>query len=254
MVTGPQRPIPLPQKVIALEQVLIVNRSTVLTDARLQNVMPAYQAFVTKDLGPIWNVAAELVFVGKGDAIPDGGWPLLHEDTTDQPGAGGYHLDDKGRVFGRVFVRDAMQAGEAWTIDGSHELAEMLVDPTAGTDDKVLVELRGQWARYQCLPEVCDACEGDMFGYHRPGADGTPVPLSDFVLPEYFYMHPANGVAYDFRGHLFSPAPSLLPDGYLGLRDRMTGEWSQVSNFRLGERRSRRPERMGRTRFAASRR
>lgn len=234
--------------------IAVVNRTSVLSDVQLQNVVPAYQAFVTQDLAPVWNVSAELVFVGENDPVPPGAWPLSHEDTTDTPGAGGYHLDDRGRVMGRVFVKDAIEAGEAWSIDGSHELAEMLVDPSAGTDPSVFVALRGEWARWQCLPEVCDACEGDQFGYHRPGADGSAVPLSDFVLPEYFFMRPtpANG-AYDFRGHLLSPAPALLPDGYLGVRDRMTGEWSQVSNFRLGIRRSRRPQRMHRLRDLAAR-
>jgi hypothetical protein len=53
-------------------------------------------------------------------------WPLSILDTTDVPGAGGYHDDDGGLVQGCVFAADAMQYGEAWTVNATHELLEML--------------------------------------------------------------------------------------------------------------------------------
>lgn len=228
--------------------IVLVNRTTVLTDDQVKNIIPALQAQVTTDFSPVWGLDATLGFFGIGDPDPGPGtWPLLLLDTTDQPGAGGYHLDQSGQVFGRVFCRDAIDAGDSWTIDASHELLEMLADPTAGTDPSQYVWLQGgEWTGKQCLREVCDACEAEQFGYSRLGADGSPVMLSDFVTPGYFFL-PDHSGHFDFGKHLKAAAPALLVDGYLGIFDPATGDWSQVSNFRRGEK-SARAKRMHRTR------
>jgi hypothetical protein len=208
-----------------MDRIVIVNRSSVLTDAQVQAVVPALQAQVTHDFAPLWGIDAEVVF----GADPIEGWHLAILDTTDMAGAGGYHVDEQGRVSGKVFAKDAIAAGEAWAVDASHELLEMLADPTAGTDPAQFVNLTGRYAGMQCLREVCDAVEDDSLGYSRPGADGKPVLLSDFVLPEYFTG--AAAMSYDFGDHLHAPAPALLHNGYLGIYDPATRQWSQVSDF-----------------------
>lgn len=219
-----------------MDTIIVVNRSTVLTDEQVRNVIPALQDQVSRDFEPVWGIGATIVFAA--DLGPND-WPLYILDTTDVPGAGGYHLDANGKVEGKVFARDAMEAGEAWTVDLSHELLEMLADPSAGTDPSKFIALTGKWEGYKCLREVCDAVEDDSLGYGLPGADKRLVLLSDFVTPAYFEDGAVSnrfGQA-DFKGHLptGAVAPALLQGGYLGLL-QPDGTWTQVSDFALAPR------------------
>jgi hypothetical protein len=141
-------------------------------------------------------------------------WPLYLFDTTDIPGAGGYHLDDTGTPTGKVFVADAMNYGEAWTVDATHELLEMLGDPTTAT----IVDI--MHTQLRCLQEVCDACEADKYAYRKIG-----ILVTDFCLPAYF--HGATSGPYDFTGNLHKPVPALLPGGYLGI-ELPNGMWTQI--------------------------
>jgi hypothetical protein len=226
-----------------MDTIVIINRSSV-ADAEISNIIPALQAQVSGDFAPLWGIDATIEFVGKRAHAPQGAWQLEVFDHTDVQGAGGYHVDQNGRVSGKAFWLDAVEAGEQPSVDVSHEMLEMLADPTTAT----MIDLQGQWQGYQCLREVCDAVESDELGYSKPGVDGTAVLLSDFVLPAYFFQGNPSGGKYDFRGQIGGAAPTLLQGGYLGIYDPTTRKWSQVSDFDLATgRRSRRALRHGRT-------
>jgi hypothetical protein len=240
-----------------MDTIVIVNASTVLTDAEVQAVIPGVQAQVSEDFAPLWGIDAKVEFAGQGTsgAFAGSTWALYVYDHTDTPGAGGYHTDDRGRVSGKVFAADAIEGGEAWTVDLTHELLEMLGDPSAGTDPSKFITIP-DGSGDQCLREVGDAVEADEFAYQKLG-----VTVTDFVLPQYFYLPAVTSPAwpkgappaYDFMGHLTSgAAPTLLYGGYLGIR-LPDGEWSQVSMFRKDGTRSRRALRDGgRTSYAAA--
>jgi hypothetical protein len=226
-----------------MDTIVIVNRSSV-ADAEISNIIPALRAQVSEDFEPRWGIGAAIEFVAKNAHAPHGAWQLEIFDHTDVPGAGGYHVDQNGRVSGKAFWLDAVEAGEQPSVDVSHEMLEMLADPTTAT----MIDLQGQWQGYQCLREVCDAVESDELGYSKPGGDGTAVPLSDFVLPAYFFQGDPSAGKYDFRNQIEGAAPTLLQGGYLGIYDPRTGRWSQVSDFDFTTgRRSRRALRHGRT-------
>ena len=243
------------------DTIVVVNKSS-LPDSQVSAPVPAAQAQVDDDFAPMWGIHAHILFASANEALDPAWWPLYVYDRTDTPGAGGYHTDDQGRVSGKVFALDAIEGGEAWTVDLTHELLEMLGDPTAGTDPSAMINLTGQYAGLQCLPEACDAVEADGLAYSK----GTPgsvvrVMVSDFVLPQYFFRPPVTSpawptgapMAYDFIGHLTSgPAPTLLYGGYLGIFDPRTASWSQVSMFDKAGRHSRRSQRHGRTAWRAS--
>src|SRR5215469_7028030 len=145
-----------------MTDIVIVNRCTVLSDAAIDAVVPAFQAQVTEDWLPHWpGRGATLHFAGLKDAVPAAMWPLYILDTTDVPGAGGYHDEQSGVPYGRVFAADAISYGEAWTVDAGHEAFEMLGDPYVNT---ILPIPKTQW---HCYQEVCDAVEADQYGYHK---------------------------------------------------------------------------------------
>ena len=221
-----------------LAEIVIVNKSTVLTDAEITAVLPAIQAQVDEDFMPIWHARAKLSFVGAGHHVARDDWPLYIMDHTNQPGALGYHQDSHGRVSGRVFAADDKTYGVSWTVDLTHELLEMLADPTTNT----IIEMPDGRS---CLQEVCDAVEDDAVAYTKNG-----VLVSNFVLPSYFYK--GEGHKYDFRGKLHGPAPALTPGGYLGIYDPATGQWTQVTAHLADGRTSPRSRRHGRTEWHAS--
>jgi hypothetical protein len=226
--------------------IVVVNRSS-RPDAEIENIIPALQMQVSHDFAPLWGIDTTISFVGRHHPIPAGEWPLRILDHTDVAGAGGYHVDLHGRVSGKVFWLDAIEAGEQPSVDVSHELLEMLADPSAGTDLATYINLQGRYTGLQCLREVSDAVESDALGYTHPGADGKPVLLSDFVTPRYFGKENPGGVTlYDFQGRLHEPAPGLLQGGYLGIYNPKTGRWTQVSDFDPIAGQSRRALRHGR--------
>lgn len=222
--------------------IFVVNKCSVLTDAEIQAVIPAVQAQVHEDFAPIWasssaTADATVQFIGKGHRVPHGTWPLYIMDNTNQPGALGYHNDTHGRICGFVFAADDKRYNVSWTVDLTHELLEMLGDPTTRT----LIKLPDG---RECLREVCDAVEDDNVAYTKGG-----VLVSNFVTPAYFYE--ATGGKFDFGGKLTAAAPALTPGGYLGIYDPTSGQWTQVTARLEDGSTSYRSHRRGRTEYRA---
>jgi hypothetical protein len=231
-----------------MTDVVLVNQTSVLTDDQVLAVVSILQTLFDRDFEPVWatGLAVKVSVAGTAD-VTAAAWPILLQDTTTVPGAGGFHSDDAAVPTGYVFVKDAMDAGESWTVDLTHEFLEMCSDPTTNT----LISLPGM-PGYSCLAECGDAVEEDTLGYKIDG-----VLVTDWCTPEYFYQTAADGgqgtVAgnfprgkYDFMNHISAPAPALLHGGYLGIRDP-DGDWGQVTMFDLSGKLSRRAMRtMGR--------
>jgi hypothetical protein len=198
--------------------VAMVNRSSVLTDHTASTTIPAFQTWLDQHVIPAWGIRpVKLSYVPKHVAMPPhaGLWPMYLLDTSDVPGAGGYHEDTGQTPDGKVFVKDAITYHISWTVDFSHELVEMLVDPQ--TDRWVPLPSMPGW---NVIVEPGDPVEADALGRDIGG-----VLMTDFVLPAYFGLptppsQPAvlRGLI-DWLGHLDKPAPALLPEGYVSLRD-----------------------------------
>lgn len=216
-----------------MTDIAIVNACSVLTDAEIAAVVPALQAQITEDFTPIWISTATLHFFDKRHKPPRGMWLLEILDHSDVPGALGYHVDQRGRVSGKVFAADDMKFGVSWTIDLSHELLEMLGDPST---EIMAVMPDGR----RCMREVCDAVEDDAVAYRKNG-----VLVSNFCTPAYFYAGP--GGRYDFCYKLHASAPALTPGGYLGIYDPTTGLWTRTTARLVNGDESHRSRRHGRT-------
>lgn len=188
-----------------MPNVAIVNRSHALFDHQIAAIVTPVQAALYEDFAPLWGIAPTILhFVSSCQRVPSGFWPIFVLDHSDVQGAGGYHEDTGAVPDGKIFAADALQYGISWTVDLTHELFEMLADPTTdrwvplpGSVDKIIVE-------------VGDPVEADQFGYQKHG-----VLITDFVLPQYFNL--ASGTQYDFTRKLTAPATALLPGGYLSL-------------------------------------
>src|SRR5579859_7212573 len=104
--------------------ILIVNASSVLTDAEVRAVLPALQKWDDEMLRPAYDLdACAYGFMPQGqlpDPTDNSVYPIfLNRHSTDD-GILGWHDDQAGKTFGRVFVGDAIRYGVAWTVTLSH--------------------------------------------------------------------------------------------------------------------------------------
>lgn len=200
-----------------LPKIAIINRSTVISDIGLQQIVAALQIQVTRDYAPIWGGSANLVFVPKAAKAPLDAWWLTALDTSDQAGALGYHdLTATGLPLGKAFVKSDLDAGYSPSVTISHELLEILLDPD--------INLCAQAGNRLYAYEACDPCEADRFGYKI-----NSILLSDFVTPAWFSPAPRVTRPFDFMNKITKPL-GLLGGGYAQYLD-LTGNsgWQQVS-------------------------
>lgn len=214
-----------------MTSVVIVNASTVLADAEVQAAIPAFTHWANTLVCPAYGLEpVTLEFAASGSTPPAAAWMLAILDASDLPGAIGYHLDSAGRVSGKVFAQDCLDDGVSWTVDLTHELGEMLVDPTAAT---IITLLGGR----RTPKEICDPVEADEFGVTIAG-----VLCSNFVLPSYWVQ---GSGPWDYQARLTGSAPVLAPGGYAEILDPSAGSaWTTVfaerSDGTLGDRAARR--------------
>jgi len=168
----------------------------------LAQVAAALQKQITRDFAPFWNVVAT-VDAFTFDEVPAGYWPIIVQDTIDQPGALGYHqTHDDGTPYSLVLY------GPSWSLTASHECLEMLADPF-GSLKRAGQSLRPEQGRVDFLVEVCDPCEDVQFAYPVNG-----VMVSDFYTPAFFDPVAAPQGRYSYSGAITRPF-QVLPGGYL---------------------------------------
>ncbi len=184
--------------------VAIIPKNVGIPPAELALVASAINLQVTRDLAKPWNVQATVA------AFPDDREPLARGFVpvyvvADTGGSDGIHQhpDDKTLL---ALVRYAANA--RWSLAASHEILELLVDPTLRR--MLPGPLPGEPAvTVQYLVEICDPCEGPDYAYHVDAAHG--VYVSDFCLPSYYAVSSPAGGPYTFRDNL--PGPGTIVTG-----------------------------------------
>ena len=209
-------------QIAAINNISIINATTVLNDSEIRPVVEALQKQVSNDFRPVWGIDAKLNFVPATVNPPAGTWWLVILDDSDQAGALGYHdLTPDGLPIGKVFAGTDLKYGLTWSVTASHELLEMLADPNINLTVLVQTAAAGTLYAY----EVCDACESDNDGYEI-----GVVRVSDFVFPSWFEDFRTKGsTQFDQGNHIQSPL-QLLSGGYIGAFDVTSGSgWHQVT-------------------------
>jgi hypothetical protein len=178
--------------------VYVVDDSDSITEAELADALPAFQAAVSHDLKPYWNVDARLVL---GPPPSARAWTITLSDHVDCLFCAGYHDTRLGVPYAKVFTLEDVD----WQVVFTHELFEMLVDPQINRAALDKLTFR--------LVEVADPVEAEQYAYERPSATGQPVQISDFVT-ERWYRHGLQRGPFDYAGHVRKPL-QLLTDGYV---------------------------------------
>src|SRR3954467_9703484 len=132
-----------------IPQIAIAPVTSELNFQQVLDVTAAIQKQVTRDFTPIWNIPATVNAFQSADSIPIGYWPMLVVDELPNPADTGFHKTDDNQPMARVLFTDD------WSIAASHEVLEMLADPSG---DRLVTSqsLKTGQGRVRYLVEVCD--------------------------------------------------------------------------------------------------
>src|SRR5260370_363942 len=149
------------------QPIFIVNNSNVSSDD-VASMTAAVQAQLDGPFQSAWRDTAQLTI----DSPPPGAIVLSVQQTSDVPGALGYHdLGSDGAPFGKIFVDDSAAAGVPFSAVLSHEVLEMVID--LYVDANAVVD-NGDGTGTLYALEDCDPVEADAY------QDGNGVTLSNF--------------------------------------------------------------------------
>ena len=197
-------------------QIAVINESTAISDADVQNMISAFGQQWNHDLAPVWGLdTATFSFVPKNQQPAAGTWWVVFLDNSDQAGALAYHdLTNEGLPISKVFVKTLVGDHASISVGATHEICEMAVDPWLNS---AYQDVHGTfWAG-----EICDPVESDQYGYKIDG-----VLVTDFVTPNWFGHQHAQG-DIDFQHQARAPF-EVLSGGYAQKFDPHRG-WVQVT-------------------------
>jgi hypothetical protein len=193
--------------------------------SEVTKVAAALSIQISRDVAPIWGVDATVSAFATPKDVPVGYWPIYIEDPSKlPPGAGGFHTDRHHQPYAII------ETGDEWSLDASHELIEMLVDPTGVRvqanpvlDQAIALGYPDRQVQY--IVEACDPTEDAKYAYQING-----VLVSDFFTPHFYDAVKSPGVRYDFTGGLAAPR-TVVTNGYISWIDQVANAVMQLRNF-----------------------
>jgi hypothetical protein len=189
-----------------LNQIALVSQTKSIDSQELSAVAAALQKQVSRDVGPIWQIDATVDAFATLDEVPLGYWQVIIDDSIPFDAAGIHLNSDNGQPYSLVTYSDN------WSITTSHEVIEMLIDPS-GNRTVATNSPNPDQGRVLVLVEACDPSEAPQFGYTVNG-----IHVSDFYTPHFFDPVSASGVRYSFTGSISEPL-QVLDGGYMSWWD-----------------------------------
>lgn len=208
--------------------IVCVNKATVPLGVDFDALIAAMQVFVDEHVAPVWGTRAKLI---RTKALVPGKWAMVLLDDADHAHALAYHdLTPDGLPLAKVFVKTTLMNKDLVSVSASHELVEMLVDPSIN-----LVTTRtGSKLVYGY--ESADPVEELNFPINR-------IPMTNFVYPTYFEaFHKPGSVRFDHLGKINKPF-QIHAGGYLGVYKK--GKWIQIFGSAAKKKRFAREDRRG---------
>jgi hypothetical protein len=109
-----------------IRHVALVSESQRVRMNDLLVMSAALQKQASRDLAPIWEISATVDAFAKLDDVADGYWPMIIKDNIGYDAAG-IHMDKDGQPFALISSGDNL---DDCSLTASHEMCEMLVDPS----------------------------------------------------------------------------------------------------------------------------
>ena len=203
---------------------IVANLSTTIDDAAFAMAVAAVGVQVSRDFQPEWGRGATLsasrVDLAGAQANVNGALDAViyvgesaSDPSTGMAGAFGYHALNYGQLpYAFVYLDVCAQYGEAWSCTLSHEVLELLADPTTVITvtgpAPAGVGAEGQTVAYDL--EICDPTQGDHYEIDQ-------VAVANFVTRRYFGIVGGPG-ATNFLD-LSLDAFGVRPGGYIQYED-----------------------------------
>ena len=209
---------------MSVVQIGLVDMTGEIDPALVHSAALALNLQVTRDLPQFWPVSATVSYLPDPKKVPAGIWPVQLVKTL-PPDEGGFHSDKHKQPYAKVI---ASKSDPSWTIDASHEILEMLVDPYGNRmQSSVAIEIvKGKiqdgTGQFGYLVEACDPCEDNSCAYTING-----VAVSDFITPHFYDPLVTPGTRYSFTGKIKGPR-QILPGGYISWVNIEIDEWQQL--------------------------
>jgi hypothetical protein len=199
-----------------IAHIALISETTAVRFANLVPVAAAIQKQVARDMGPIWNIQATVDAFDKLENVPLDYWRVIIRDDIGAFGQSGFHRTSLNQPY--AFV----QFDDDWSITASHEVLEMLVDPSGNRLVAGASLIAGQ-GRVNYLVEICDPVQADTYTVND-------IRVCDFYTPQYFDPVNTTGARYSFTGTLTGPR-QVRKGGYLAFHDPVGGHWFQQQWF-----------------------
>jgi hypothetical protein len=199
----------------------LISQSASVGNDDLLRVAQAINLQISRDLAPLWNVCGTVTALASADRLDPGVWPVYVVDEVPQ-GAAGFHLTDHNQPYAIV------QSGQTWSLCASHQVLEMLVDPSGNrltAANAVSIadnDVQDSDGKVEYLVEICSPSADAAYAYLV-----DEVLVSDFCTQHYFDPAGTSGARYSFSGRISRPR-QVLPNGYLTWFDPQTGRLRQV--------------------------
>jgi hypothetical protein len=202
MVKRSLLPNPAASSRVHVPTILCINKATMGLGVDFDALVAAMQAFVDDHVAPVWGTPAKLV--KSTHMLPDH-WSMVFLDHADHAHALAVHdLTPDGMPLARVFVGTTLKHNELVSVSASHELVEMLVDPSIN-----LVTMHPH-SKLIYGYESADPVEEMSFLI-----DG--IAMTNFVYPTYFEsFHKRRSVQFDHLNALTAPF-EIHAGGYQGV-------------------------------------
>jgi hypothetical protein len=200
----------MPRKVARLNRawptIVIVNHSDNVAGARLRLAVRAIQKQIDRDFFPVWGWRAKLRLRTKASKGLMS--VVLRNRDRSESGDEGYHVDDNGIPSAVVFTHGNGGDDQEVFATLSHEVLEMIADPSLNLYASTYRKFRGRYHRAFVGIEVCDPVEDCLYKI-----DG--IKVSDFVVPEWFESErKAGSLKFSFKGNVRAPL-QLAKGGYM---------------------------------------
>jgi len=196
-----------------VQRIALIDATGHLLFEELARVAAAIDLQVKRDLSRFWPVNATVSALSSAAFLPPGVWPVYVVSETADDSAG-FHSTFHGQPIANVLE------GPSWSIAASHEVMEMLVDPSgnrlvAGRAIKASEtgEVYDIHGTHEYLLEICDPSQDPSLAYDIDG-----VLVSDFYTPSFFDPQRACGARYSFSGAITHPR-RVANGGYLSWWD-----------------------------------
>ena len=206
-----------------------INRASAPLGVDFDKLIAALQKYVDQHVAPVWGTPAKLV---KSKGFVRDCWAMVFIDHADHAHSLAYHdVTPEGLPQAKVFVKTTLAEGKHVSVAASHELVEMLVDPSVN----LTTTRRGSKIVYGY--ETADPVEDLSFP-----VDG--IMVTDFVYPAYFEgFHKPGSVRFDHLGALKRPF-HIHVGGYQGVC--IDGKWTMRFGSRAKQKRFEKEDRRGR--------